>query len=76
MRPRKFAKIKDVFINFSVKKGPHITKFKDARANGGPKIKLKGALSNKKKRTGQRRLQELEYGHSSSEKQRGFGQKQ
>ena len=37
MRPRKFAKIKDVFINFSVKKGPHITKFKDARANGGPK---------------------------------------
>ena len=45
MRPRKFAKIKDVFINFSVKKGPHITKFKDARANGGPKIKLKEALS-------------------------------
>ena len=49
MRPRKFAKIKDVFINFSVKKGPHITKFKDARANGGPKIKLKGAPSKKKK---------------------------
>ena len=52
MRPRKFAKIKDVFINFSVKKGPHITKFKDARANGGPKIKLKGALSKKKKKNG------------------------
>ena len=50
MRPRKFAKIKRVFINFSVKKGPHITKFKDARANGGPKIKLKGALSKKKER--------------------------
>ena len=53
MRPRKFAKIKDVFINFSVKKGPHITKFKDARANGGPKIKLKGALSKKKNGTTQ-----------------------
>ena len=53
MRPRKFAKIKRVFINFSVKKGPHITKFKDARANGGPKIKLKGALSKKKNGTAQ-----------------------
>ena len=61
MRPRKYAKIKDVFINSSVKKWLHITKFKDARANGGPKIKLKGALSKfKKKRTGQHRLQELE----------------
>ena len=28
----------------------HITKFKDARANGGPKIKLKEALSNNKKK--------------------------
>ena len=53
MRPRKFAKIKDVFTNFSVKKGPHITKFKDARANGGPKIKLKGALPKKKNGTTQ-----------------------
>ena len=70
MRPRKFAKIKDVFINFSVKKGPHITKFKDARANGGPKIKLKGALP--KKRTGQRRLQELEYGQNSSKNSEGL----
>ena len=79
MRPRKFAKIKDVFINFSVKKGPHITKFKDARANGGPKIKLKGALSNNKKeeRDNAGCKNFMEYGrNSSSEKQRGFGQKQ
>ena len=78
MRPRKFVKIKDVFINFSVKKGPHITKFKDARANGGPKIKLKGVLSNKKKkRRGQRRLQELHgVWPEQQQKQRGFGQKQ
>ena len=52
MRPRKFAKIKDVFINFSVKKGPHITKFKDARANGGPKIKLKEHCQTTKKKNG------------------------
>ena len=44
-RPPKFAKIKDVLINSCVKKWLHITEFKDAWANGGPKIKLKGALS-------------------------------
>ena len=31
-------------------KNDRTSKFKDARANGGPKIKLKGALSKKKKK--------------------------
>ena len=74
MRPRKFTKIKDVFINFSYKKGPHITKFKDARANGGPKIKLKGALSNNKKKerdnAGCKNF--MEYGQNSSKNSEGL----
>ena len=74
MRPRKFAKIKDVFINFSVKKGPHITKFKDARANGGPKIKLKEALS--KKKNGTTQAARTGVWPEQQQKQRGFGQKQ
>ena len=42
----------------------------------GRRLNLKEHCPKKKKKTGQRRLQELECGQNSSKKQRGFGQKQ